>query len=229
MSWVAVVGGVVSAGVGLYSANQQKKAASKASSGVNALAGVQADTARTLQPYVGDFYSRAKRAYDPAFSFYSSLASGDRSKALSTLSPELNAIGSKYRSLANASGELNPRGGAGAAYNTDLAYRSGDEQQNLLNQSRTQGISGLVGLSQAAGQLGSSAAGGGTAAAGVGGNLFNLGYGMQRSAAADMGASYDAIAGALMNAWSKYQSRGGGSSGSNPISGSGGVGAMGFW
>lgn len=171
MAWIAAL---ISAGVGLYSANQQKKVGQKVGAQQDRLYGIQADTAEALQPFARQFYQSASDAYNPALAYYQALASGDRSKILTALSPQLSSIGRKYQSIRDAQYALQPRGGGSAAFNTELAYRSGDEQQALINAEQSGAYGNLAKLAGLGADIGAGAAGISTnAAAGASGMLSN--------------------------------------------------------
>jgi len=194
MAWIVALAG---AAASAYSANKQAKSADKASGQMNELYGVQANNAKALSPYATDYFKKSQEAYAPAFAYYSSLASGDRSRMLSAVAPELKAIGGKYGSLVSATRELSPRGGASASYMTDLAFRSADEQQAYVNQQRVQAIANLVQMAGLAGNLGASAAGTSSSAASSASGLLANVYGMQSGAAANQAASYAQLGEAL--------------------------------
>lgn len=194
MAWIAAL---ISAGVGLYSANQQKKAGQKVGRQQDRLYGIQADTAEALQPYSSKFYQSAWDTYNPARAYYEAIASNDRGKILGALSPQLSAIGQRYRSIRDAQGALQPRGGGSAAFNAELAYREGDEKQALINAERSGAYGNLGKLSGLAGDLGAGVAGISTnAAAGASGLLSNA-FWMQQQNAAGQAKAYGEVGEAL--------------------------------
>jgi len=221
MTWGAVAAGVISAGVGVYQANKASKAAKAASKEGNALYSAQADLLKGLSPYAIDYYKKSREAYNPAFAYNSALAGGDRAKIMSTLAPELQGIGSNYQSIIGASRELNPRGGASAAYNTDLAFRAGDEQQALLSSARSNAFGNLAKMAGLAGDLGAGAAGNATqAGAGASGMFGNINT-MNQMSAAQQQAAYNQVGSALQQAFAEWQ-RKRANSGSTTGAGSGG-------
>jgi hypothetical protein len=173
MAWIAAVVGALGQ---MYSANQQKKASDKISNQQNRLYSIQADQLESMAPYAKDFYGKAKAAYEPAFSYYRAVAGNDRGQMMAAVAPEIQANNQKYATQIAASRALNARGGANAAYNTDLFYRAGDENQAALNAQRQAAFANLVKMAGTAGDLGSSAAGRGTEAGnGASGILASMG------------------------------------------------------
>lgn len=207
MAWIAAVIGAA----GSYLASQQqKKAAGKIGAQQDRLYGIQADTAERLQPYALDFYRQSADAFGPALSYYRAVAGGDRNRMLGALSPQLSQIGSKYRSILEASRALNPRGGRSAAFNAELPYRAGDEQQALVNTERSGAYGNLAKLAGLAGDLGAGAAGISTnAAAGASGMLNNAQI-MQMMMSGNQQQAYSEIGKALAAAWGAYKNRGAG-------------------
>jgi hypothetical protein len=194
MAWIAALAG---AAVSAYGAKKQGDAARNSSREMNRLYGQQADLLGRLSPFVIDYFNKSKQAYEPAFRYYSAVAGGDRQAALSAVAPETNAIAGKYRTLVDATRTLQPRGGASASYNADLAFRSADEQQAHINQQRTMAIANLVKMAGLAGDLGAGAAGNATdAAAGASGLLSSMGA-YNQQAAAQQAAAYSEIGKAL--------------------------------
>lgn len=190
MTWAAVAVGAVGAGATLIQNNKAQKNASKLGKEQDRLYGIQADTATKLQPYALDFYDRSKTAYDPAAGYYRAVAGGDRSRLMSALSPELSSIGRRYGSLITASRDLNPRGGASASYNTDLAYRAGDEQQALINQERQSAYGNLAKLAGVAGTLGAGAAGTSIDAGNSAAGILSSSAGLQAALAKNTASAY---------------------------------------
>lgn len=194
---------VVSALIGAYGAYQQrqaqKDASKQAKDQLNPLYQTQADLMKRLAPYAEGFYQRAQQAYDPAVAYYKALASGDRNRILAAVSPQLQAIGNKYRSITQASRELNPRSGAGAAFNADLAYRSADEQQALINQQQQSAYGNLSAMAGQAANIGGSASGQAIGAGAGAGNAAGSMYGAGMADANSQGQFYANIAKALMS------------------------------
>lgn len=194
MAWIGYLAGAAAT----YMAGKQGADANKnAGAAANDLYGAQADLLKKLSPYAIDYYKKSQQAYAPAFNYYSSVASGDRQAVMGALSPELNAIGGKYRSMIDATRTLQPRGGASASYNADLAWRSADEQQGLINQRRAEAIANLVKMAGLAGDLGAGAAGtatnAGQGASGILGDIMRS----NSSAAAQQAAAYGEVGKAL--------------------------------
>jgi uncharacterized protein YukE len=177
MAWITALAGAVAT---WYSSQQQKKVAKKVGQQQDRLYGIQADTAEKLQPYILDYYGKAGEAFNPALSYYKSLASGNYSDALRTLSPQFASIGNKYRSLSTASSELNPRGGMSASYAAELPFREADEKQALLNSERSGAYGNLSRMAGLAADIGGSAAGHVSNAAAGAGNMLNNGVVLQQ-------------------------------------------------
>lgn len=199
MAWIAYA---ASALASMYGANKSAQAAKKSTDAASQLYGVQANLLKALGPYSVNFYKKAQDAYAPAFQYYSSVAGGDRQKIMSSLAPELNAIGGKYSSLIDATRTLQPRGGASASYNADLVWRAADESQALINQRRAEAIANLVKLAGVAGDLGAGAGGTATnSGAGAGGLLATI-TNANASSAAQQAAMYGEVGksiGAMFN------------------------------
>lgn len=173
MAWLAYL---ASAAFSAYGANKSANANKGVNDAANDLYGTQARLLKAMSPYATDYYKKSQEAYQPAFNYYSQVASGDRQGVMGALSPELNAIGGKYRSLIDATRTLQPRGGASASYNADLAWRAADEGQSLIQQRRAEAIANLVKMAGLAGDLGAGAGGTATnAAAGASGILSGIG------------------------------------------------------
>lgn len=194
-----VVGALISA-YGAYRQRQaQKKAADQAREQMQPLYDVQAGLLKNLAPYAQGFYQRAQQAYDPAVAYYKAVASGDRNRILAATSPQTQQIGNKYNSVLQASRELNPRSGANSAYNADLAYKSADEQQALINQQQQSAYGNLSAMAGQAANMGGSASGqainAGTGAGNAAGSVYGVGYGDANS----QGQFYANIAKALMS------------------------------
>lgn len=213
MAWVVPL---ITAAYGAYSANQSKKSASKLGAQQDRLYGIQANTASMLQPYAKDFYARAADAYNPAAAYYRAVAGGDRQRLMSALSPELSSIGRRYGSLITASRDLNPRGGASAAYNTDLAFRAGDEQQALINNERQSAYGNLAKLAGLAGDLGAGAAGISTNAGMGAAGILSSSAALQRALARDQAAAYGQIGEAITKMFGRDAATGGWYVGSQP-------------
>lgn len=194
MAWIGYLAG---AALSYMGSRQAGKANEKAGAAANDLYGAQADLLKKLSPYALDYYKKSQEAYAPAFNYYSSVASGDRQAALGALAPELNAIGGKYRSMIDATRTLQPRGGASASFNADLAWRSADEQQALIGQKRAEAIANLVKMAGLAGDLGAGAAGtatnAGQGASGILGDIMRN----NSATAAQQAAAYGEVGKAL--------------------------------
>lgn len=173
------------------------------------LAHQAAQNAHTLSPYIGEFYSRTKEGFDPAFAYYKSLASGDRSKIMSAVAPQLDDVNSRYGSLISASRELSPRSGAGAGFNADMMYRAADEQQRIVGAERATAYPNLVKMAGLAGDLGAGAAGYATNAGVSANGLLTGAMNSGRGLAADQAEAYGQIARGLYDAYKRYGSSNG--------------------
>jgi hypothetical protein len=221
MSWAAVAAAVV----GLYSANKASKDAKERSKEAASLYDPQRALLKQLSPYAIDYYKKSREAYEPAFANNAALAGGDRARIMSAVAPDLQNIGNKYQSIIGASRELNPRGGASASYNTDLAFRAGDEQQALLSGARSNAFGNLAKMAGLAGDLGAGAAGNATqAGAGASGMLSNINQ-MNAMSAMQQQQAYGQVGAALQQAFSDWQRNRGSATGSG--SGSAPSGAAG--
>lgn len=205
MAWI---GALITAAGGLIAANQQKQAAKGIGRQQDRLYGIQANTAERLQPFAFDFYRQASDAYAPALAYYKAITSGDRNRVLSAVSPGLRDIGSRYRSISEASRALNPRGGRSAAFNAELPYRAGDEAQSLINTERSSGFANLAKMAGLAGDLGSSAIGNSSNAAAGASGMLTQGSLLQGQLAGAQGAAYGDLGKALAGAWDAYKKRG---------------------
>lgn len=194
MAWIVALAGTA---LSAYGAKKQGDAAKEASKQGNQLYDAQAGLLKSLSPFAVDYFKKSQQAYAPAFNYYSGVASGDRQRVMSELAPELNAIGGKYRSLIDATRSLQPRGGASAGYNADLAFRAADEQQALISQRRAEAFANLVKMAGLAGDLGAGAAGNATnAGAGASGLLASITQ-MNQSARAAQAKAYGELGEAL--------------------------------
>jgi hypothetical protein len=205
MAWIATL---VAAGVQAWQANQAKKDSKKIGDQQSRLYSVQADQLEKLGPYATDFYQRSKEAYDPAFSYYRAIAGNDRSKMTAAVAPELQATGEKYNAMIGASRALNARGGASAAYNTDLFYRSGDEAQSLINTQRTNAYGNLAKMAGIAGDLGSGASGNATNAGNGASGMLSAIAGQQALTNKQMAEAYAQIGKALTDSVGYNQNTG---------------------
>ncbi len=221
MTTVAAI--AIPAIIGAIESNQQKQAAKGAANAQNRLAAGAATTAAQTQPYIAPYYQRAGQAFDPAFEHYRALASGDRSQIMSAVAPQLADVNSRYGSLISASRNLNPRSGAGAAYNTDLAFRASDEGQRIINTERESAYPALAGMASEAAGIGAGAAGISTGAGQGASNIYNTAYNTRRTSAADTAQANAQIAQGLYGAYQNY-SNGKGGSGSGGSGGGGGGG-----
>jgi hypothetical protein len=225
---VPIAAAVIGAGGSLVAANQQKQATKPLIHAQTDLARQQQQNAATLQPYIGEFYSRARGAYDPAAAYYTALASGDRDRILGAVSPELATIGTKYGSVIRAARALNPRSGASASYNTDLGFRAADEQQRAINEARTSAYPNLVKMSGVAGDLGAGAAGLATQAGQGASGMFGSAINSRNALANSSAAAYGQAARTLYDAYSTYRNSGSGSSnGKGSAGGAGGLDSTG--
>lgn len=194
MAWIAAL---IGAAGSYMSAQSAKKSASKLGARQDQLYGIQAETARQLQPFAKSFYEKAEDAYNPAAAYYRAVAGNDRSRIMGALAPELSSIGRRYGSLITASRDLNPRSGASAAYNTDLAFRAGDEQQALINNERQSAYGNLAKLAGTAGDLGAGAAGIATNAGAGAAGILNSSAALQMALARNQGEAYGQIGEAI--------------------------------
>lgn len=169
MAWIAAV---VGAAATYYGSQQQKKASKKVGHELDQLYGTQNSILQNLSPYISNFYRQANDNLAYPTAYYRALASGDTSRINEALAPQLRSIGAKYRSIADATGELMPRA-TGGAYNVDLAYRAGDEEQALRSGEVSGAYGNLGKLAAVAGDLGGSAAGHAVSAGQAAGSLFN--------------------------------------------------------
>lgn len=78
-------------------------------------------------------------------SYWSSILSGDRSRMTSALGPELSRIGEGYRTAAQTSAALNPRGGPTPDFLSEVPYRQQRDVSTLFQQSRPQAAQELAG------------------------------------------------------------------------------------
>jgi hypothetical protein len=105
-------------------------------------------------PYGAKFLSRAESAYGPAQSYWTRLLSGDRSTAMGALAPEIESLVGQTNAVRQMQGELQPRGGPGAAYMSQLPYETAGRIGGMLSQARSGAAAGLSQLGGAQGQLG---------------------------------------------------------------------------
>lgn len=215
MAWVApVVMAVAGAASSYHNGKQQQKAANKLNAQQQPLIDAQTGLVKSLTPYASQFYGRALQGYDPAFAHYRAIASGDRSQIMGALAPDIENIGTKYRSLMQATGELMPRGGRSASFNAEIPFRAADDTQALISGARETGYANLLKMAGTAGDLGAGAAGVSTKS-GEGANaLLSSNYNFGRQNAADQAANQKDIANLLFAAWQAYsQARGTGGGG----------------
>lgn len=202
-----IIGALISA-YGAYSASQSQKKSAQAYAGAQGpLGDIQAKTAKDLQPYASGFYQRAQDAFDPSFSYYRALLSGNRADLLTALSPQVRGVNARYQQLTAAQRELSPRGGASASFNAQLPYQRNSEINSLISAAPGVGAQGLSALAGQAGSLGSGAAGGMVAnaqgASGIANSLFNA----NANANASTSMYYKSIADAITSAYDEYNKR----------------------
>lgn len=204
MSWVAVAvaGGAVLNYFGNRSASRQQQPLIRSQTD---LANQQLANMKLLSPYIGQYYQRAGEAFDPAFEHYKALAGGDRSQIMGAVAPQLADINSRYGALINASRNFNPRTGAGASYNTDLAFRAADEGQRLIDTERASAYPALSAMAGQAANIGAGAAGVATNAGAGAGALNTSAFNMGRTSAGDQMAANAQAAQALFQAYQQYR------------------------
>lgn len=198
----AIIGGILAlagAGTQLYGARKGAKNAAKLSEQQNRLYGIQADLAERLSPYSMQFYKNAAGALGPALQNALAVTSNDRSRIMGAVAPGVRSIGDKYQSVTTANRELNRRGGASAAFNTELQYRAADDVQDLINRKRAAGWEDLLRISGLAGNLGASAAGQGVNAAMHGGNALNQMAATQHRTNQDLTQAYNEVGKAIID------------------------------
>jgi hypothetical protein len=208
MSWVGTAASVAGAAYGIYSQNKADKENRKISDKQNELFGIQAGTARQLQPFAIENYKKAGEGLLDPLAYYRSIIGGDRSKVMSAMSPQLAAIGKKYRSIMGASREMNPRSGASASYNTDLAFRAGDEQQGAINTEHAGAYGNLARIAGMFGDLGGSALGHASNAGSAAMGITNNAWAMNAANAESRRKAYDDMGDSLAEAYDQWSKRG---------------------
>lgn len=131
------------------------------------------DTGRSLLPEsqalrtkgAGLLDSATQMAY-PTANYWSTLLSGNRAGMTSLLAPELNRQAEGYRSAAQTSSTLTPRGGPRADILSDQPYQQQRDASTLFQTLRPQAASGLLDTSK-------TIAGYGGQSTSAGLNLFN--------------------------------------------------------
>lgn len=201
MAWIPAVISLIGAAAQYKSSRDANKIAGRIGDQQQRLYGIQADQLEKTAPYTLDFYRRAKESFDPAFKHYRTIAGGDRQAIAASLAPEREGIASRYRSMIEAHRALNPRGGAGAAFNADLTFRAMDDDQEMVSRARQNAIAQLMGLSGLAGNIASGA--GSLVNQGIQGGqgLLSDQFNLKSAAAAQQQKAYEAIADALMKAY----------------------------
>lgn len=86
--------------------------------------------------------------------FWTKIASGDRTTAMSALTPEIGTISSQYQGARKAASEFAGRGGGRAAGLEESRFKEGSDVQGLLSKLRTTGMDKLTGISGILQQLG---------------------------------------------------------------------------
>jgi hypothetical protein len=155
----AIIKGGIALGTGL--------AASKLSSGgqpklnpyeTGALGTLQGLSGQ-LGQYGPQFLSRAQQAFGPAQDYWSRILRGDRSSVMGALAPEIESLTGQTQAVRQMQGELQPRGGPGAAYLSQLPYDVAGKIGGMISQARSGAAAGLAQLGGAQGQLGLGALG----------------------------------------------------------------------
>lgn len=205
MAWIAAL---IGAAATYYGSQQQEKSTRRITDQQNRLYGIQADTMEKMQPFALDFYRQSADALSPALSYYRAIASGDRSRVMSALSPQLSGIGKKYRSILGASRQLNPRSGASANYNLDLMFREGDEKQALINSERAGSYANLAKMGGLFGDLGAGAVSGSVGAGNSAAGMLNNGWMMQMLNSQSMADAYSQIGKAISGMWGQDKNTG---------------------
>src|SRR5438876_519214 len=107
-----------------------------------------------LGQYGPQFMSRAEQAYGPAQSYWSRLLAGNRPAVMGALGPEIEALTGQQQQVRQIQGELQPRGGPGAAFMAQLPYQTAGQIGALMSQARGGAATSLGQLAGTAGQLG---------------------------------------------------------------------------
>lgn len=82
----------------------------------------------------------------PVLNYWSSILSGNRGQMTSAMAPEISRIGQGYQTAANTSAALQPRGGPGASFMSELPFQQQRDVSTLLQQARPQAAGALGGL-----------------------------------------------------------------------------------
>ena len=105
-------------------------------------------------PYGQQFLSHATAAYGPAQDYWTRILHGDRGAVTQALAPEIESLVGQTNAVRQMQGELQPRGGPGAAYLSQLPYQTAGQIGGLISQARGGAATGLAQLGGEQGRLG---------------------------------------------------------------------------
>ena len=112
-----------------------------------------------LGQYGPQFMSRAESAFGPAQDYWSRILRGDRGAVTQALAPEIESLISQQQRVQQMQGELQPRGGPGAAYMAQLPYQTAGQIGGMISQARQGAAAGMGQLGGEMGRLGLGALG----------------------------------------------------------------------
>ena len=112
--------------------------------------------AKGTLPQAQNLIGMGSQAYQPVLNYWSSILSGNRGAMTSALAPEVSQIGQGYRTAAQTSAALNPRGGPSASFLSELPFQQQRDVSTLFQQARPQAAQGLLAGAQGATGAGSA-------------------------------------------------------------------------
>jgi len=228
MAWVVQLAGLAASAI---QQNQQNQKAKKAANDQKQISQQQEQQALALQPVGQHMLAQGEAAFNPVFSNYLRLATGDRNSILQSLYPEYSALQQQYGQAIQSANEFAPRGGGRlAAVYGNAPFAMAGQRANLAYGARANALGGLgaLGNSQTASGLGALGAmfGGLQGAAGTGSNAYNMMM-MNRANASANSASLGSSLADIYNNYTQWQA--GRGAGTTTSSGAGSGVGLGPW